>query len=484
MLEAGKLLDGRYRLEQRIGAGGAGEVWRARHVTLDSIVAVKVLHVLSSHKEVARKRFLQEARLTAQLRIRQAVQVHDFGFVEERPFLVMELLEGETLKAMLAKKGRLPIRDTTIILRQAARALERAHALGIVHRDFKPDNVFVLLDEDGEPDVRVVDFGIAKLIGGFDEDPEESEGEVPSSDRDQLLHFTRTGGVLGTPYYMAPEQVQSNPDLGLEVDVWAFGVVAYECLTGHRPFDGSNAGLLFKAILESDHVPAHKRVPDIPRGFTEWFHTACAPDPKRRFPDVRTAVGALEDALGVLPVLGPSWLEATDPSISLRTARHSLVKVTTDTTTSLSGTATAVGKPKPSRQRVVLALLGAVILGAAVVVGILVGKSDAASSAANSVTTPAATEASPPLAPPPEPDEAAEAGTASAIVATASAEPMRAEPEPIVKRVPIRQPAPPKTSSIESETKSDPPSDQLPAPPPAATKPKPPSPLSLPPLGL
>jgi serine/threonine-protein kinase len=491
MLEAGKLLDGRYRLEQRIGAGGAGEVWRARHVTLDSIVAVKVLHVLSSHKEVARKRFLQEARLTAQLRIRQAVQVHDFGFVEERPFLVMELLEGETLKAMLAKKGRLPIRDTTIILRQAARALERAHALGIVHRDFKPDNVFVLLDEDGEPDVRVVDFGIAKLIGGFDEDQEESEGEVPSSDRDQLLHFTRTGGVLGTPYYMAPEQVQSNPNLGLEVDLWAFGVVAYECLTGHRPFGGDNAGLLFKAILESDHLPAHERVPDLPQGFAKWFRTACAPDPKRRFPDIRTAVGTLEDALGVLPVLGPSWLEATDPSISLRTLRNSLVKVTPDTTTSLSGTATAVKKPNRSRRRVLVAFLGALLLGASVVVGILVGKPDASSTRANPGVAADSEhgarpgKASDPLA---SAKEAEEAGATPHAGATTSAEPVPTEAAP-PKRVstpaqPTRHASPQKTAKPDVESKPDPPPAHPPDPPPTATKSQPPSPLSLPPLGL
>jgi eukaryotic-like serine/threonine-protein kinase len=282
MIKPGALLDGRYRLEERIGAGGAGEVWRARHVTLNSIVAIKVLHVGASHKELAKKRFLQEARVTAQLRIRQAVQVHDFGFAGERPYLVMELLDGETLKARLAKKGRLSVRETTIILRQAARALERAHALGIIHRDFKPDNVFVLQDEDGDEDVRVVDFGIAKLVGGFDEVEEEPHSDIEAvSDRNVLMNFTRTGGVLGTPYYMAPEQVQSNPRLGPEVDLWAFGVVAYECLTGRRPFDGESAGLLFKAILEADHIPVKRLCPDLPSSFATWFRTACHPDPEK-----------------------------------------------------------------------------------------------------------------------------------------------------------------------------------------------------------
>ena len=504
MIEPGALLDGRYRLEERIGAGGAGEVWRARHVTLNSIVAIKVLHVGASHKELAKKRFLQEARVTAQLRIRQAVQVHDFGFAGERPYLVMELLDGETLKARLAKKGRLSVRETTVILRQAARALERAHALGIIHRDFKPDNVFVLQDEDGDEDVRVVDFGIAKLVGGFDEVEEEPHNDLEAaSDRNVLLNFTRTGGVLGTPYYMAPEQVQSNPRLGPEVDLWAFGVVAYECLTGRRPFDGESAGLLFKAILEADHIAADRICPDLPSSFATWFRTACAPDPEKRFSDARTAVATLEEALGVLPIVGPSWLEATDPSIALRDVRRPSSSdddtVRVSISTSLSGTAAAVHKHRTSRRRAVVAL-GAVLVSAAVGVGILAGyqgPEDIAGGSATaseavrpadvaSATTGVASASTDIAEPAVEPAVSASAGVPE-TVDTSTKEPPPVEPPATVRREPSgpRPKSPPAKSTTAVEPKvADPPPVAPPVTAPTATKTKPPSPLDLPPLGL
>ncbi len=488
MIEPGALLDSRYELEKRIGVGGAGEVWRARHTTLNSIVAVKILHVPASRREVAKKRFLQEARVTAQLRIRQAVQVHDFGFVGERPYLVMELLEGGTLKALLASRGSLPVRETTVILRQAARALERAHAMSIIHRDFKPDNVFVLQDEEGEPDVRVVDFGIAKLIGGFDEADDEAESEPGAKERDPLLHFTRTGGMLGTPYYMAPEQVQSAADLGVEVDVWSFGVVAYECLTGKRPFGGENAAQLFQSILEATHEPARKHVPSLPKAFDTWFDKACAPDPKNRFADIRTAVATLEEALGVLPILGPTWFEATDASISFH--RRQLVdrNAQPNASNSLSGTATAVARKDRSR-RLIGMTLGGVLLSMAVLVGVLAGREDAR-------------EGERGLTVGSHPVQAVSEGSSVPVrvsppVAASSAE-GTAEPPPVTSVTP-----PPASTRVASKTTTSKPGQRVadkptkepepavtsekaldPVAPPENTKPKPPSPLNLPPLGI
>jgi serine/threonine-protein kinase len=491
MIEPGALLDSRYELEKRIGVGGAGEVWRARHTTLNSIVAVKILHVPASRREVAKKRFLQEARVTAQLRIRQAVQVHDFGFVGERPYLVMELLEGGTLKALLASKGSLPVRETTVILRQAARALERAHAMSIIHRDFKPDNVFVLQDEEGEPDVRVVDFGIAKLIGGFDEPDDEADSEPGQAERDPLLHFTRTGGMLGTPYYMAPEQVQSAAALGVEVDIWSFGVVAYECLTGKRPFGGENAAQLFQSILEATHVPARTHVASLPGDFDAWFDKACAPDPKDRFPDIRTAVATLEETLGVLPILGPTWFEATDASISFH--RRQVVDRNTqpNASNSLSGTATAVASKDRSRRLMGIAL-GGVLLGTAVFVGVLAGRQNARETASGEAvgsrpvqTASESLVASPPPVLPAVP---------------ASSEVAKTEPPPVASAVASAAPPTTRASSRalsgkpgqraadkpakDPEPVAAPETPPEPVVPPENTKPKPPSPLNLPPLGI
>ena len=148
-LSADRLVGGRYALEALIGKGGMGEVWRARHVALKTLVAIKFLHGSGPPSEHAKRRFLTEAQVTANLKTRHAVQVFDFGVTDDgRPFLVMELLDGETLDKRIARVGRLPLATTSLFLQKAARALERAHALGIVHRDFKPENIMLVADEE------------------------------------------------------------------------------------------------------------------------------------------------------------------------------------------------------------------------------------------------------------------------------------------------------------------------------------------------
>src|SRR5262245_51993252 len=168
-LDTGRLVGDRYILETLIARGGMGEVWRARHKALRSLVAIKFLHRASAFSPSKRKRFLTEAQVTANLKTRHAVQVFDFGVTEDGlPYLVMEFLEGETLEKRIAREGRLSIETTFTVLRQAARALDRAHALGIVHRDFKPENVVIFADEEGGEQVKVVDFGIAKIVGDLE----------------------------------------------------------------------------------------------------------------------------------------------------------------------------------------------------------------------------------------------------------------------------------------------------------------------------
>ncbi len=162
-LERDRLIGDRYILESLIARGGMGEVWRARHKALKSLVAIKFLHSTSAFSQSTRKRFLREAQVTANLKTRHAVQVFDFGVTEDGlPYLVMEYLEGETLEKRIEREGRLSIETTFMVLRQSARALDRAHALGIVHRDFKPENIIILADEEGGEHVKVVDFGIAR----------------------------------------------------------------------------------------------------------------------------------------------------------------------------------------------------------------------------------------------------------------------------------------------------------------------------------
>jgi len=289
---ADRLIGGRYALEFLIGRGGMGEVWRARHVDLKTTVAIKFLSGGFLARESTRKRFLTEAQVAAKLKSKYAVQVFDFGFTEQQqPYLVMELLEGETLAGRIKREKRLSPRHTMRFMAQSARALERAHGLGIVHRDFKPENILIAMDE-GKEIVKICDFGVAKLL--FDlEEQEDDEGERPPS------NFSRSGGILGTPYYMAPEQITNAHDLGPAADVWAFGVVAFVCLTGVMPFDGKTLPELFGNILKGRHVAPRVARSDLPEGFEAWFKRACSGEPQKRFGSAREAAIELSSALGL-----------------------------------------------------------------------------------------------------------------------------------------------------------------------------------------
>jgi serine/threonine protein kinase len=289
-----RLIGDRYELEVLIGKGGVGEVWRARHVALNSRVAIKFLQPASAQRESAKRRFTTEAQLTAQLKTPHAVQVFDFGITDDgQPYLVMELLEGETLGLRLQRLKRLGVAETVRILGQAARALQRAHQLGVVHRDFKPDNIVIYPDDEGNDQVKVLDFGVAKLVGalehGADVDPDRPVGESTS--------FTRTGAVLGTPLYMAPEQIRDATHVDSRVDIWALGVVAFECLTGRPPFTGGTLLELFARIQGGLHANPTFVEASLPAGFDAWFDVACAPDPAKRFPNAMVAWRQLATAL-------------------------------------------------------------------------------------------------------------------------------------------------------------------------------------------
>jgi len=283
-VSAGTLLAGKYRLERVIGRGGMGSVWRAEHLGLSAPVAVKVLNLTEiAPTPEALQRFHREARAAASVRSPHVVQVLDHGVDEtlNAPFIVMELLEGESLAQRLKRVGRLSPEETMLILTHVARALARAHEAGIVHRDLKPDNVFLVQNEE-EVVAKVVDFGIAKSqVFGLD-------GEAA----------TRTGAVMGTAYYMSPEQISGSRNLDLRTDLWAFAVMACECLTGQRPFMADSIGGLTLVIcLEPVRLPSS--LAPVPAGFDAWFLRAVNRDPKQRFDSAREAAEALRTALAI-----------------------------------------------------------------------------------------------------------------------------------------------------------------------------------------
>jgi serine/threonine-protein kinase len=237
---AGDVIAGKFRLKSVIGRGGMGSVWLAHNLALDIDVAIKLIRRDRAAPGAA-GRLLQEARAAARLRHPVIVRVSDFGETQRGdPFIVMELLHGESLSAIIARKGRLAPAVAVQTLLPVASALVEAHAKGIVHRDLKPDNILLVTDESGSVTPKVVDFGIAKLMYGGDIDRQ----------------VTMAGEVLGSPDYMSPEQARGDEDVGEGTDVWAISVLLYEAITGRRPFDGPNYNALIAAILTTNPMPA------------------------------------------------------------------------------------------------------------------------------------------------------------------------------------------------------------------------------------
>jgi len=275
----GTLVAGKYRLLGPLAQGGMGTIWRAEHVLLGCSVALKLIDARVPLRSEARLRFLREARTAAALRGAHVVQLLDYGLDQEAPYLVMELLAGESLRERLLRVGCLSKRETLRVVTQVARALSRAHKLCIVHRDVSPNNVF-LAEEDGTTSVKLLDFGIAKWV---------SECEP----RDRTL--TLNGMILGTPSYMSPEQLEgAGVDSGS--DIWALGVIAFECLLGFVPFRSETFAGLVLAIC-SRPLPEPSRLARLPQAFDAWFQRACARERARRFATVQEAASALRRAL-------------------------------------------------------------------------------------------------------------------------------------------------------------------------------------------
>lgn len=264
-----RMLGGRYLLEERIASGGMASVWRAHDEVLARTVAVKVLHDHLAEDSDFRERFRREAVTAARLAHPNVVSLYDTGSSGDQVYLVMELVEGSTLRDVIAEVGSLEIGQVAAIGEKVARGLHYAHTRGLVHRDVKPANI--LIGEDGT--VKVADFGIAK------------------ADQDQR-DLTRTGMVLGTAAYVAPEQVLARP-LDGKADQYALGCVLYEALTGRRPFSGDSPVATAAARLERDPLPLRSLRADIPRGFEQVVMRCIARDPSARF----SSCGHLADAL-------------------------------------------------------------------------------------------------------------------------------------------------------------------------------------------
>ena len=250
-LVPGAVIAGRYRLERLLGEGGMGEVWAATHEITGGRVALKFLKASLDPKD-ARRRFLREARASTLVDHPNVVPIRDVVDHADTPVLVMDLLTGETLSDRLHRLGSLELGDAARIALQVVAAVGAAHEVGVIHRDLKPENVFLSrATATGGEVVRVLDFGIAKLMRV---DPSDFAGG----------QVTQSGTLVGTPAYMAPEQVFGEKNLDHRVDIWAIGVILHEALTGYRPIEGENYGQIAKKLLSGPIVTIATRRPDLP----------------------------------------------------------------------------------------------------------------------------------------------------------------------------------------------------------------------------
>ncbi len=316
-LEPGTKVTDKVTLVHLLGEGAMGEVWVAEHTTLETEVAVKfVAEELTRNRPDAVARFNREATAAAQIRSPHVVQMFDHGVTDgDRPYIVMELLHGESLHDRLERETTLSLADTSIIVSHVARALSAAHERGVIHRDIKPHNVF-LLEAHGEPFVKVLDFGIAKRTAMGDE-------------------LTEPGTIIGTPQYVSRDLIMAGDQRTVDeqVDLWSLAIVTYKCLTGRLPFDGDTIGKICAALAAGTFVRPTEIRPELGEAVDRWFERALAPEPEERFADAAE--------------LATSFRELAAPSSDYPPANTS-------------------PPPPPARSLVVPVILGGVLIGGAI----------------------------------------------------------------------------------------------------------------------
>jgi serine/threonine-protein kinase len=347
----GSIIAGKYQVLRLIGSGGMGTVWEGTHTTLGTRLAIKLIRPQFAQQREARARFEIEARAAARLNSKHAVHVYDYGVTPEgQAYIVMEFLDGQSLSDAIVARGALSAAEVAHIIGQAARALTKAHAAGVVHRDLKPDNIF-LADSDEPVEglpyvVKLVDFGIAKM---FEEAPQ------PGDTRHAMGGPTREGSVIGTPNFMAPEQLAMGGAPGPLTDVWSLGACTFAAMTGRLPFEGDVLGDIVLKVCAAP-MPAPSNVnPNVPSGFDAWFARACSRDPGKRFQTPDELAQALAGVCG-LQRLRTATLDEDQIQYVMRPRARP---------------AYGESMPVPAQMSARTALLAGLVLGIAMMVGVL-----------------------------------------------------------------------------------------------------------------
>ncbi len=348
----GELVGGKYLVGNLVGCGGMGTVWAGRHVNLGTVVAIKFIRPQFAERNDARRRFEIEARAAASVKSVHAVQVYDFGMTDAGlPYIVMEFLEGESLAETVQRVGPIAPHEVAKIISQASRALSKAHKAGIVHRDLKPDNVFLATNvENAESDlpytVKLVDFGIAKIVDA----PEGQKG---------MSGPTQAGSVIGTPNFMSPEQLTVGGSPDALTDVWSLGATVFSAMIGRIPFEGEVLGdIVLKVCTAPIPVPSSLNS-GLPAGFDAWFARACNRDRAKRFQTIEELSESLLRVCGG----GPTGIE---------TATHSEDRVQYELKPRMTGEELeAIARQPVHGMSARSALLAGIIVGIALVVGVL-----------------------------------------------------------------------------------------------------------------
>ncbi len=276
-LPPGTLIAGKLRLIRTLGAGGMGVVYEVEHEITKHHRALKVLHAYAAEQPGVVERFLREASAAGRVGNAHVAETFDAGKLDSgEPYLLMELLDGETLDHLLQRSGPLDPGILCDLIHQACAGVEAAHEAGIIHRDLKPENLMIVT-RDGAPFVKILDFGISK----FD------------AERTGSMKLTTEGLVMGTPYYMSPEQVRGSSTIDARTDIYALGVILYECATGVRPFDAQTVQHLAVLIHEGKPVPLATRRSSLPQAFYDIVNRAMAADREQRFESAKALAAAL-----------------------------------------------------------------------------------------------------------------------------------------------------------------------------------------------
>ena len=307
----GDVIGGKYRVDSVLGSGAMGVVVSARHLVLGTTVAIKILRPGLVEDKEAIARFMREARAAAQLRNEHVAHVLDVDRLESgAPYMVMELLEGFDLAHWLRMRGRLTVEQATEFVLQTCEAVAEAHEVGIVHRDLKPANLFCIRRPNGLMSIKVLDFGISKITR-------------PPADGD-LTEVTQASALMGSPPYISPEQLESPRDVDARTDIWAFGVILYELLTGSLPFYSQRMPELYVKIATQQQPPLRSLRPDVPEGIDVVVRRCLEKERSRRYPNVVALALALADfapkrarvsVVRIMRTMQAAGLSATGPTV-------------------------------------------------------------------------------------------------------------------------------------------------------------------------